>query len=158
MPLRVSPEVGKGRTGGPGEAAVCRLPPAAPRVMLPRWPHRTVHPGLRCKPGLASPIGCFELVSLPFQPLSCVEPRAAFPEASAPQVPRWGKPLPEEAAPAGSGGALEPPVGRRRRRPCSAGSRQPRGGRARSRSAARLRVVGSPSAPAPGRGRSTALI
>lgn len=77
---------------------------------------------------------------------------------------RWGKPLPEEAAPTGSGGALEPPAGRHRLRPGAAGSRQPRGGGvgagagARSRSAARLRVVGSPSPPAPGRGRSTTLI
>lgn len=114
---------GMARTGSPG----CRLPPAAPRLMLPRWPRRTVHPGLRCKPGPASSMGCFEPISLPFQPLSCVEPRAAFPRAGAPQMPRWGKPLPEEAAPAGSAGALEPPAGRRRAGAAGSGSSARRG-------------------------------
>lgn len=110
---------------------------------MSRWPRRTEPPGLRSKPGPASLIGCFEPLSLPFQPLPCVEPGAAFPAGASSGEGRSlcrGKRLP------------------RLRRGSGASPRPPPPPPSRSRSPARPRVVGSPSAPTPGRGRSTALI
>lgn len=119
----------------------------------------TVPPGLCHKPGPATLTGCFQPISLPFQPPSCVEPGAAFPKDGAPQVPRvaggegGGALTGGSGQPTGSGGALEPPAGRRCLPPSlppsppgAAGSRHPRGGGV----GPRLRVAGSPSPPGPG--------
>lgn len=149
MLLRVSPQVG-GWRGGVGR--------------VPRGKQR----GAGCHPmsdvaALASQDGApgaalrtwrSLAISLPFQPLSCVEPRAAFPKASAPQVPRVAM----REAFAGGSGTLELRwgSGASRRPPpppsrcCGQSAAPRRRARARSwsrsRSAARLRVVGSASA------------